>query len=134
MTKTELIMSTLEKKGYNPEIDEDGDVQLSYQMKTIYVMTGDEDEPYISVMLPHFYRIDEGEETLVLTVCNKMTREMKLAKVFIDETFNHVSAICDFLYANEEAMELSLMNALKMLGFLRTIFRDHMEELSEEDD
>ena len=34
------------------------------------------------------------------------------------------------VYANEEAMELSLMNALKMLGILRTIFRNNMEELS----
>ena len=53
MTKKELIMSTLEEKmGYCPEVDEDGDIRVAYQLKTIYVMTGDEDEQYVSVMLP----------------------------------------------------------------------------------
>ena len=49
MTKKELIMSTLEEKmGYCPEIDEDGDIKVAYQLKTIYVMTSEDDEPYVS--------------------------------------------------------------------------------------
>ena len=32
MTKKELIMSTLEKMGYNPELDGDGDIMFRYQM------------------------------------------------------------------------------------------------------
>ena len=51
MTKKELIMSTLEEKmGYCPEVDEDGDIRVAYQLKTIYVMTGDDDEQYVSFM------------------------------------------------------------------------------------
>jgi len=58
MTKKELIMSTLEEKmGYCPEVDEDGDIRVAYQLKTIYLMTGDEDEQYVSVMLPQFHEI-----------------------------------------------------------------------------
>ena len=63
MSKKELILKTLEKMGFSPEMDNDGDIMLCYQMKHIYVMTGDEDEPYVSVMLPHFHEIDEGQET-----------------------------------------------------------------------
>ena len=70
MNKKELILKTLEKMGYSPELDSDGDIMLCYQMKHIYVMTGDEDEPYVSVMLPLFHEIDAGQETLVLAVCN----------------------------------------------------------------
>ncbi len=81
MTKKELIMSTLEEKmGYCPEVDEDGDIRVAYQLKTIYVMTGDDDEQYVSVMLPQFHEIEDGKETLALAVCNKMTRELKLLK------------------------------------------------------
>ena len=131
MNKKELILKTLEKMGYSPELDSDGDIMLHYQMKAIYVLTGDEDEPYISMMLPQFHEIDEGKETLVLAVCNKMTRELKLVKVYIDQTFKNVTATCEFFYANEESLEQNLRNSLKMLGGVRTVFRNDIAELSE---
>ena len=132
MNKKELILKTLEKMGYSPELDGDGDIMLHYQMKAIYVMTGDEDEPYISMMLSQFHEIDEGKETLVLAVCNKMTRELKLVKVYIDQTFKNVTATCEFFYANEESLEQNLRNSLQMLGVVRTVFRNNMAELADE--
>ena len=131
MNKKELILKTLEKMGYSPELDGDDDIMLHYQMKAIYVLTGEEDEPYISMMLPQFHEIDEGKETLVLAVCNKMTRELKLVKVYIDQTFKNVTATCEFFYANEKSLEQNLRNSLQMLGVVRTVFRNDMAELSE---
>lgn len=132
MNKKELILKTLEKMGYSPEVDNDGDIMLHYQMKTIYVLTGDEEEPYISMMLPQFHEVEDGQETLVLAVCNKMTRELKLAKVYIDQTFKNVTATCEFYYANEESLEQNLRNSLQMLGVIRTVFRNNMAELADE--
>ena len=60
MSKKELILKTLEKMGYSPEVDNDGDIMLCYQMKQSYVMTGNEEEPYVSVMLPQYQESDEG--------------------------------------------------------------------------
>ena len=132
MKKKELILKTLEKMGHSPEVDNDGDIMLHYQMKSIYVLTGDEEEPYISMMLPQFHEVEEGQETLVLAVCNKMTRELKLAKVYIDQTFKNVTATCEFYYANEESLEQNLHNSLQMLGVVRTVFRNDMAELADE--
>ena len=132
MKKKEMIMATLEKMGYSPEVDNDGDIKLLYQMKTIYVMTGDEEEPYISMMLPQFHEIEDGQETMVLAVCNKLTRELKLAKVYVDQTFKNVTATCEFFYANNEALEQNLRNSLQMLGVVRTVFRKDLAELSED--
>ena len=132
MKKKELILATLEKMGYSPELDNDGDIRFLYQMKTIYVMTGDEEEPYISMMLPQFHEIEDGQETMVLAVCNKLTRELKLAKVYVDQTFKNVTATCEFFYANNEALEQNLRNSLQMLGVVRTVFRKDLAELSED--
>ena len=132
MKKKELILKTLEKMSHSPEVDNDGDIMLHYQMKTIYVLTGDEEEPYISMMLPQFHEVEEGQETLVLAVCNKMTRELKFAKVYIDQTFKNVTATCEFYYANEESLEQNLRNSLQMLGVIRTVFRNNMAELADE--
>ncbi len=131
MNKKELILATLEKMGYSPEVDNDGDIMLIYQMKTIYVMTGDDEEPYISMLLPQFHEIEDGQETLVLAVCNKLTRELKLAKVYVDQTFKNVTATCEFFYANNEALEQNLRNSLKMLGVVRSVFRKDLADLSE---
>lgn len=132
MTKKEQIMATLEKMGYRPELDNDGDILLRYQMKSIFVLTGDEDDSYVSVMLPQFHEIEEGKETLVLAVCNKMTRELKLVKVYVDQTFKNISATCEFYYANEESLEQNLRQSLQLLGVVRTVLRKNMDELSED--
>ena len=132
MNKKELIIQILEKLGFKPEIDDDGDIMVRYQMKSIYVFVGDEEDSYVAVLLPQFHEIEDGEETLVLATCNKMTRELKLAKVFVDHTFKNVSASCEFYYANEESLEHSLDKSLQMLGIVRSQFRKNKTELSEE--
>lgn len=132
MKKKEMILSALEKMGYSPEVDEEGDILFCYQMKTIYVLIGDEEESYISVMFPQFYEIEEGEETLILAICNKMTRDLKMVKVYIDQTFKNVTASCEFFYANEEGLEQNIHYSLRMLGLVRSIFTKNIEELSED--
>jgi hypothetical protein len=132
MNKKELILQTLERMGYNPEIDNDGDIIFRFQMKSVFVLMEGEDEKYVSVMLPQFHEIADGEETLVLAVCNKMTRELKLVKVYVDRTFKNVTATCEFFYANEESLENSLDKSLQMLGVVRSQFRKNKTELSEE--
>ena len=132
MTKKEMIMSTIEKMGYLPEVDNDGDIEFIYQMKTLYVMTGRDDEQYVSVLFPHFYEIEEEEETTALVTCNKVTRELKVVKVYVEPTFHSVSAACEFYYINEEALEQNLEHSLKLLGMIHTVFRNYMDDMSEE--
>ena len=132
MNKRELIMTTLEKMRYNPEIDKDDDIVFRYQMKTICLLTGDEEDSYISLLHPQFYEIDDGEETLVLAICNRMTRDLKLVKVYIDQTFENVTASCEFIYTNEESLEQNIKFSLQLLGIVRSVFRDNLKELSEE--
>ena len=101
MTKTELVLKALEDMGYKPEVDEDGDISFYYQMKNIMVIIGEEEEPYLAFLLPQFNEVDEGEETLSLFACNKVTRQIKLAKVYIDPTLRNVTASCEFYYGIE---------------------------------
>lgn len=133
MNKKELIQSVLTKMGYRPEVDNDGDIMFRYQMKTIYVMIGDDEEPFITLTYPQFYEIEEGEDDLVLAVCNKLTRSLKLLKVFIDQTYKNVSTTCDFYYINEESLEQNMEHALDIIGIVRTYFLHKLVEASEMD-
>jgi hypothetical protein len=132
MNKKELILKTLENMGHSPEVDNEGDIMLHYQMKTIYVLIGDDEEPYVSMMLPQFHEIEEGQETLILAICNKMTRELKMIKVYIDQTFKNVSATCEFFYTDEEALKQNLHQSLQILSVVRTVFRKDLAELTDE--
>lgn len=131
MTKKELVFSVLQKLGYNPTLDDEGDLVIRYQLKNIWVMVSGDDEPYVSVILPQFHEIEEGDETLVLASCNRVTRDVKLVKVYIDQTLKNVTASCEFYYTDEKSITLGLSNSLRLLGMVRSYFRKTILELSE---
>jgi len=122
-----------EDMGYDAKLDEDGVISFNYEMKTICVMTGDDPEPYVTMLYPQFCQIKEGKETLVLTVCNKLTRELKLAKVYVDHTLENVTAECGFYFSGKKSLRLNIEKSLDILGVIRMLFRDNIDELSIDD-
>ena len=129
MTKRELIIKVLEDLGYKPQVDNDGDVMIRYQMKSFYAVVGNEDDTYMILTMPQFFEIKEGEEHIALAVCNKLTRDLKLTKVYVDHTFKNISANCEFYYTDEESMKLNVANSLKILGVMRTLYKKAQGEL-----
>lgn len=123
MTKHEMVVSALQSLGFKPQIDDDGDIYVRHQMKTFYVMgANSDDDDYLVVVFPQMYEIDEGEETKVLATCNKMTREIRLAKVYIDRTLKHVSTSCEFYYNGEDSLKTCLDKSIEILGIARLTF------------
>ena len=133
MTKKEQIINVLERMGYKPKIDKEGDIMLRYQLKTLFFLVNDDDEEnFVNVILPQFAEIDDGEETLYLAACNKVTRGTRMVKVYVDQTFKNITASCEFYYANDESLEFNLQKSLSMLSIIRTLYRNCIKELSED--
>lgn len=133
MTKKEQIINVLERMGYKPKIDKEGDIMLRYQLKTLFFLVNDDDEEnFVSVILPQFAEIDDGEETLYLAACNKVTRGTRMVKVYVDQTFKNITASCEFYYANDESLEFNLQKSLSILSIIRTLYRNCIKELSED--
>lgn len=131
MSKKENVVSVLQGMGYTPQYDDDGDIYILYQMKHVFFLLSEEDDDnYISIMLPQFVDLEEGEESLALAVCNKMTRELKLAKIYVDNTFKSVSGTCEVFYANNEALEYSIKKSLRMIGLIRSQYYKYQKELT----
>lgn len=132
MNKRDLVKNVLEVMGYKPMVDDDGDILLHYQMKTVYVLGAQQEESkYLIVMLPQFYEMREGEEIKTLTVCNKLTRDVTLAKVFIDKTLKDVTACCEFYYCDEDCLEAQLKHSFEIIGQIRSTFYKTMGEMSD---
>lgn len=123
MTKHEMVVSVLQSLGFKPQIDDEGDIFVRYQMTMFYVMgSNSDDEDYLVVVFPQMYEVNEGEETKVLAAYNKITREIKLTKVYIDQTLKNVSASCEFYYNGEESLKTCLDKAIEILGMVRSTF------------
>lgn len=133
MTKKEQIVNVLERMGYKPKIDKEGDIMLRYQLKTLFFLVNDDDEEnFVNVILPQFAEIDDGEETLYLAACNKVTRGTRMVKVYVDQTFKNITSSCEFYYANDESLEFNLQKSLSILAIIRTLYRNCIKELSED--
>ena len=127
-----MVISVLEDMGYQPRVDSDGDVLFRFQMKHLYVLaTQQEETSFLVVMLPQFYEMSEGEEIKVLTLCNKLTREVRLAKIYIDTYLTEVKASCEFFYSDEASLRLQMEHSLVILGRVRSVFRQALVEFEE---
>lgn len=122
MTKKEMILEAIENLGYKPHVDDDGDICVRYQMKSIFFLTGQEEEQYVSALLPQFSEVQEGEETMTLAICNKVSREIKLAKVYIDQTLKSVTASCEFFYTDMDSLKNNVEHSLNILGMVRSTY------------
>ena len=130
MTKKESVIKVLEELGHKPKEDEDGDLFIRYQMKRIFPIVGDENEQYLRLIMPQFVNVTEGEEHVALAICNKLTRELKFAKVYVEQTLKNVSACCEFYYTDEASMKNSIEKALAVLGMARKVYRDTFDEFT----
>lgn len=131
MTKKKMILEAIESLGYKPHVDDDGDICVRYQMKSIFFLTGQEEEQYVSAILPQFSEVQEGEETMTLAICNKVSREIKLAKVYIDQTLKSVTASCEFFYTNMDSLKNNVEHSLNILGMVRSTYFKVRSELND---
>lgn len=133
MTKQELVISALEEMGLKPQIDDDGDILVRYQLKRFYVLgTRAEDSNELMVLYNQFFDVEEGEEIKMLTACNILTRTLTVTKVYIERTLKDVSASYEFAYFDESAIRPTLEKAFASLALVRPALRQQLDELSED--
>ena len=133
MTNKEQIYNVLEHLGYKPQYDDDGDIMMRYQLKHLFFITQDDDEEhFVNITLPQFCSVPEGQELLYFAACNKLTRDTKMAKVFIDQTFKNITATCEFFFDDDETLEKNITRTLRILSIMRTTYNDCIREMSEE--
>lgn len=132
MTKKEQVMTVLRRLGYEPRYDEDGDVKMRFEIKMVYFFVDENDEDkFVNVCMPQFMSIEEGKDMKYLAACNKMTRDTKLVKVFVDQTFQSVSATCDFYYTSQKGLTSNIEKVLRILSVTRTAYQKCLDELSD---
>lgn len=129
MQKLELVLEILNEMGYQTTVSDEGNVCFLYELKTLYVLINEPDNQFLSVYFPQFEVVKESDMVKTLTLCNKLTRELKIIKVFIDESFESVSASCEFYYARKKDLKGCIERALDIFSIIKTIFKMNKESL-----
>ena len=128
ITKREMVRNAFESLGYKLAVDEDGDFFLRYELKTIYVLGTDCDDDFFSLLLPRIYTVDDDDPAVVMLVCNKLTRDLKIAKFFLNESLECVSVSCEFFCSDEQSLKNSIEHSLDVLGIASSKFRLVLKE------
>ncbi len=78
-----MYVDFLKDEGMEPWIDDDGDVQFSYNDHTYFVEVNEEDNEFARIVLFNIWPIESQTEAVqVAFACDAVNRSMKVAKAY----------------------------------------------------
>lgn len=112
----------LREGGYTPRRDSDDDIIVNVQGLTFLVLVSD-DVSFIRVWLPKFWGLDNEQEFVkAYFVSNKLNREYKVGKIYIDDDNDaHCSAEL-FIDPKDSQLKTILLRMFDILMNMRMEF------------
>lgn len=136
-TKTETIASHLKSKGYDPTIDEEGDIMFEYEGYPFFIHP-DEDDPQVLKLFGFAWRSefeeeDDSELILALQVANDCMAKHSGVKV-ITLPSRHIVVAAEQFYEPFETFRGTFDRLLKSLKTCAEDVHEMMESDFDEDD
>jgi hypothetical protein len=124
----DTIKDYLEAEGYRPKYDEDGDLILKVEGKTIFIDKSSGDEPFIRIMIPNIWEIESEAERLKAYRCaSEVTMGIKSAKAYVN-THDNVHIAFESFYPNADAFCEVFPRCLSVTLGAFTDFREAMRK------
>jgi hypothetical protein len=127
--RARAYVDILAAEGYRPQMDEDGDVIFKSEGLTFVIITEEEDEEYVSLVLPNFWSIESEEELArVLKAANEVNRSIKVVKIFVRKDGKNTWAAVEMFVKSPESFNLVFERALRALKGAVARFAELMRE------
>ena len=113
MNKTyNLIKEVIQSWKYKVVEDDGEHIIIRYQMNVIHICPNEEDETFVSILLPNFDDVTDENYSEIVMRCHRLNEKLKQVKFY---TINDVIiAASEFFYKEKEdlafQMKLSLSN------------------------
>jgi hypothetical protein len=127
-SKAQMYLNFLREQKYRCELDEDGDVRITFQGLGFVLFADEEDREFFRLVLPNIWQSDSSEEHMAcLAAANETTRKMKGAMVFCvgDRVWASIEMFLDPI----ETFKPVLERCLECLAAARHEFADTMRAL-----
>ena len=113
---TNRIMEFLAKEGFRATLAAPGDIRFKYEGGQYLIRTAANDDQYLSITFPNFWRIEgPEEETRAMRAANQVTQSIKVGKVYVLEEYHSAWADVELLIVQPEQFEALFPRALDIL-------------------
>jgi hypothetical protein len=130
LEQAQMYCEFLQDHGYQPEIDEDGDVIFRQGGRIYLILIDDQDEEFFRLVFPNFWSIDSEEERhRVERAALYATAKTKVAKVF--PVRDNVWATIEMFVSPIEGFKEVFDRAMRALHVAVHSFAEKMREESE---
>jgi hypothetical protein len=123
----DMYLRFLNKKGYTPKVDSDGDVTFKRGDHTYFVDVHAKDREFFMIVLPNIWPIESAtERTQVLRAADHANATSKAAKVFTKE--NDVWVSVEMFVADPQDFTLVFDRAMSSIDNTVEAFLEKMKE------
>jgi hypothetical protein len=117
----------LRREGYQPEIDDDGDVRFKREGFTYYVIVDDTDLEYFRILFPGIWIVeDSSERDRALAACSRVNRETKVAKAYLSG--DRVNLAVEMLLPDLDDVAAVFPRSMRILAVARDTFNEAMAQ------
>ena len=122
MNKTYNLVKEIIQSWKYKVLEDDGEhIIIRYQMNVIHICPNEEDETFLSILLPNFDDVTDENYSEIVMRCHRLNEKLKQVKFY---TINDVIiAASEFFYMEKEDLEFQMRVALSNLGAAKVRYR-----------
>lgn len=122
MNKTYNLVKEIIQSWKYKVLDDDGKrIIIRYQVNLIHICPNEEDETFVSILLPNFDDVTDENYSEIVMRCHRLNEKLKQVKFY---TINDVIiAASEFFYKEKEDLEFQMKLALGNLVEAKVSYR-----------
>jgi len=122
MNKTYNLVKEIIQSWKYKVVDDDGKrIIIRYQVNLIHICPNEEDETFVSILLPNFDDVTDENYSEIVMHCHRLNEKLKQVKFY---TINDVIiAASEFFYKEKEDLEFQMKLALGNLVEAKVSYR-----------
>lgn len=122
MNKTYNLLKEIIQSWKYKVVEDDGEhIIIRYQMNVIHICPNEEDETFVSVLLPNFDDITDENYSEIVMRCHRLNEKLKQVKFYTTNDVIIVSS--EFFYMEKEDLEFQMRLALGNLIAAKVSYR-----------
>ena len=129
-TKSErqnFYLAYLRSEGFQPTIDENGDVSFRYEGGNYSIYVEENDTGYFEIYYPNFYKLETRAERIsAAAVASAVTRSKRVVKVWLNSSETNVSITAEMFVANLTDFSRFFYRLLNIMISARNDFNSQM--------
>ena len=122
MNKTYNLVKEIIQSWKYKVVEDDGEhIIIRYQMNVIHICPNEEDETFVSILLPNFDDVTDENYSEIVMRCHRLNEKLKQVKFY---TINDVIiAASEFFYMEKEDLAFQMRLALNNLIAAKVSYR-----------